>query len=485
MPVPNAALMTISLLPVPCLKTSSHAIGHNGYPRGDTQGVTGYSDERFIANRPSTRQNVPARQAGPELYRTRTETRGDVGKPSLYTLPQVSRRPVGAIPKNLVNSMSSQPSKVARLLDLLAFLSTRRFPVSGAELLSQLPGYRDSWVDGTPVHRDSVRRKFERDKRELRSLGVPLKVETKDGGEEFYYSLRDRDFYLPVLEIVEGTEPVSAHQDSSVWFSPGDLRMVVDGLRSVVELPGFPLRREARAALRKLTFDLVEAAGDDEFRVLHLPPFDPHHVRETLEKITASLEERRPLGFEYYTIGADRREDRTVHPRGLLYQGSRWYLVAWDPSRGAERLFRVDRMSRVEPKGSSPVPAFEIPADYSMDHLRRRDPWELGETEVEEVAVLFHAPLSLLAERNRWGEPVGTGEEQDMGLRTNLPGGGPSASAADVVGGAAIVRRFQVRSSGPFLRWILSLGGRARILAPTTLTEAAEAMRQRILEVHR
>lgn len=419
--------------------------------------------------------------AGPPLCRIRLGTRGDVGKPSLYTWPQVPRSGVGAIPTNPVHSMSSQPSKVARLLDLLAFLSTRRFPVSGAELLSQLPGYRDSWVDGTPLDRDSVRRKFERDKRELRSLGVPLKVETKDASEESLYSLRDRDFYLPVLEIVEGTEAVSTQRTSSIWFSPADLRMVVDGLRSVVELPGFPLRREARAALRKLTFDLAEATGDDEYRVVHLPPFDPHHVRETLEEITASLEERRPLGFEYYTIGADRREERSVHPRGLLYQGSRWYLVAWDPSRGAERLFRVDRMSQVHRDGSSPVPAFEIPADYSMDHLRRRDPWELGEAEVEEVDVLFRAPLSLLAERNRWGEPVESGEGYETASRDNLPGVLSEGAGAR----ALALRRFQVRSPGPFLRWILSHGGRARIVAPRSLTEAAEAMRQRVLEVHR
>ena len=373
---------------------------------------------------------------------------------------------------------------VLRLLDLMAFLSTRRFPVSGDTLLSSLPGYRDRWVDGTELDRKSVRRVFERDKKELRKLGVPLQMEIRDG-DEAYYSLRDRDFYLPVVRLLEETDTGGLRSEPSVGFLPGDLRVILKGLRQVAELPGFPLRLEARAALRKLTFDLVDGIADDPHRIVHLPPFDPHEVRGKLEMITTALAERRPLGFDYYAIGADRRERRTVHPRGLLYQGSRWYTVAWDPSRGGERLFRVDRMTEVELEhASGGGPVFEIPADYSLEHLRRREAWELGQAAGEEVDVLFRPPLSLLAERNRWGRPVGSlgGDGVDRPTTAVEETHGQVRGTGD---GPGAIRRFHVRSSGPFLRWVLSHGGRARIVAPQDLAQEAESMRRRILDLHR
>lgn len=364
--------------------------------------------------------------------------------------------------------MSSKPSKVVRLLDLLALLSTHRFPVSGEALLSKLPGYRDRWVHGTDVERVSVRRMFERDKRELRALGIPIKVQTELGSEEAFYSLRDRDFYLPVLRLlgnVAAQGPGPTQQGAALV--PRDLQMAVRGLQHVMEVPSFPLRREARSALRKLTFDLATGLSDADGRIVHLPPFDPLEVRGILESATEAISDRRPLLFDYYAIGADRRERRSVHPRGLLYQGSRWYLVAWDPSRGGERLFRVDRMSHVKLEGTTGgAPAFEIPADYRMDHLHRRDPWELGGEAGEDAEIEFLPPLSLLAERNGWGQAVAS---------RGLDGAAVSGT----------VRRFRVRSRGPFLRWLMTHGGKVRILAPTHLAEEAEIMRRRILEMHR
>ncbi|TVR64054.1 MAG: WYL domain-containing protein [Gemmatimonadales bacterium] len=363
--------------------------------------------------------------------------------------------------------MNSKPSKVVRLLDLLAFLSTRRFPVSGETLLSELPAYRVRWVHGTDMERDSVRRMFERDKQELRALGIPLRVETEPGNDEASYSLKYGEFYLPVLRLLGDAGPPGSASRRAAPLGPRNLQMMVEGLQHVMELPSFPLRREARSALRKLTFDLATGLADGDQRIVHLPPFDPLEIQDILESATEAILGRRPLGFDYYAIGADRQERRSVHPRGLVYQGSRWYLVAWDPTRGGERLFRVDRMSDVVMEGAgSGGAAFEIPADYGMDHLRRRDPWELGGEGVEDVDVEFLPPLSLLAERNGWGQAVAS------------DGQGAAESSGTV-------RRFRVRSSGPFLRWLMTHGEKVRIHTPTRLADEADDMRRRILEIHR
>ena len=71
-------------------------------------------------------------------------------------------------------------SKAERWLNLLAFLLDRRSPVPREEILSQVDDYKRDWRD--KAKRESVRRKFERDKQELKALGIaiepqPAKVE--------------------------------------------------------------------------------------------------------------------------------------------------------------------------------------------------------------------------------------------------------------------------------------------------------------------
>ena len=65
-------------------------------------------------------------------------------------------------------------SKTERWLNLLAFLSDRHYPVSREQILTEVEDYRTGWLTGDEVGRESVRRKFERDKRDLRDLGIVL-----------------------------------------------------------------------------------------------------------------------------------------------------------------------------------------------------------------------------------------------------------------------------------------------------------------------
>jgi hypothetical protein len=46
------------------------------------------------------------------------------------------------------------------------------------------------------------------------------------------------------------------------------------------------------------------------------------------------------------------------------------------------------------------------------------------------------------------------------------------------------VRTFQVRQVSPFLRWILSLEGRARIAGPTALTDGLRTLAREVLAVY-
>jgi hypothetical protein len=97
-------------------------------------------------------------------------------------------------------------SKTQRWLVLIAFMVRHRFPVSVEQIMEGVPAYTPKWSSESEKDRESVRRMFERDKDELRRLGMPL--ETLEYSIEYGtdkaegYVLSSRDFYLPYLRIV-------------------------------------------------------------------------------------------------------------------------------------------------------------------------------------------------------------------------------------------------------------------------------------------
>ncbi len=151
-----------------------------------------------------------------------------------------------------------------------------------------------------------------------------------------------------------------------------------------------------------------------------------------------------------------------MRPYGLLFKHSHWYLVAWDETREAERIFRVERMEgvRVNPQGPA-TPDYEMPSEPVLNAYRDRQAWELGEAvETVTAVVRFRFPTSLWAARNGYGVPVGEGE------------------------GGATLRQFEVRQPNPFLRWILSLEGGAVIEAPQSLKRALREMAKAVANLY-
>ena len=368
-------------------------------------------------------------------------------------------------------------SKTQRWLDLIAFLAVRRMPVAVEEIMEHVPSYAGDWRGGDETARASVRRKFERDKDELRELGIPIETveyRINYGLEQTQgYRLRGRDFYLPYLRLVSGDEerggPQAGASASGPDFElrPDEARAAVDALRRVGDLPSFPFRDEARSALRKLTFDLgpeVVREGAAGPPVRYLPPPGADDVRDRLKALSDALLRRKEVRFGYYGIHRDERSERRVHPYGLLFQDSHWYLVAWDLDREAMRVFRVARMDApdVNPRKAR-TPDYEVPDDFDLDDYAGRPPWSLPGQDDEPlvVDVRFAFPRSLWAERNRHGELV---EELE---------------------GGAHLRRFRVQDRGPFLRWILALGDEAAVVAPGALADELAAMGRRIADLHR
>lgn len=405
-------------------------------------------------------------------------------------------------------------SKVQRWLDLITYLIGRRFPVPVEDLMEGLPAYARDWVGGDQRARDSVRRKFERDKDELRDLGIPLETVTYSinyGAEEVQgYRISRSDFYLPYLKILKeggrglrspgtGTSPdagesglpgseAASHSgpaaaedavagsenlelfhiapDGSLELPREVAQDAMWGLKEVADLPAFPWAGAARSAFRKLTFDLDPEVlrGSSGKDVLFATPPATGPVSQHLETLSDALLRRKKATFAYHGIQRDAKTHREVRPFGLLFKNSHWYLVGWDETREAQRIFRVDRMDEVRVNPSAPAtPDYEMPDEPVLEAYRNREAWELGEAEeVIPALVRFSFPLSLWAERNGYGNLVhGAGE------------------------GGATVRQFEVRQPDPFLRWVLSLQGEAVIESPPSLTDAFHTLAQRVADLYR
>ena len=111
---------------------------------------------------------------------------------------------------------------------------------------------------------------FERDKVELRELGVPIESIGEEGSDESAYRLRAKEFYLPYLGIVSARgieQPTKVdrfgyHSLETLAFGPDELQAIVEAARLVSQVGDPVLADDARSAIRKLAFDLPLGAID-------------------------------------------------------------------------------------------------------------------------------------------------------------------------------------------------------------------------------
>ena len=351
-------------------------------------------------------------------------------------------------------------SKTQRWLDLVAALLVRRYGATFDQLTADVPGYRH---DGTPKGQASAKRTFERDKDELRALGVPIESEAFPGDENeaegHRYRLASSAFYLPFVSATAPGVSTPASPARGVGYGAlATVNLAFDELEALARAGdrarslGDPvLAMEAEEALRKLAFDQPLAVAADG--TVHVADAPPKPQRDTQQAISDALRRRKQLTFDYHSIARDQVGRRTAEPYGLVLQAGHWYLVARDTAASALRLFRVSRMRGAVARAQQPnTHDYVIPADFSLaEHARSREAWELGDGDAMDVVVRFR--------------------EVTGALRAAL-------ALGVAVRGKPGHRRFRVRRPAAFVRWLLSFAGTATPVAPPSLVaEWASAAR--------
>lgn len=344
-------------------------------------------------------------------------------------------------------------AKTARWLDLVAYLLRHHWPVTREEVFQHVGGY-----DGEP---ESARRKFERDKDELRALGIEIEtvpLRRQEGDEPASgYQLRPRGAYLPYFELTDAGATERPYRGlDRLALSAGEVGILDRATQALAQQAGTPLAQAAASARRKLAFDLPLERETVE-RILALPL--PRHAQHSLAVLQEALVERVAVACRYYTMSRGVEGDRVIEPWGLLFQWSRWYCVGLARDRTEPRLFRVDRM-RDTRKLLGTDAAFQVPDGFDVRDYAGRSPWEFGEGGPVVVAVRFGFPES------RWVVNRGVGRD---------------VSGDD--SGAAVLE-FQVRDTDAFLRWLLSFGRQAEIVEPAGLGESLAGLRAEVAALY-
>ena len=230
--------------------------------------------------------------------------------------------------------------KAERLLNLLIMLLVQRHYVSKGRIRSIL--YPDS-------SDEAFEKMFERDKDDLRSIGVPIEVGQMDAyfDDEPGYRVRPDELQLPRIELA-ADEAAVIGLATRVW---GHARLAEATTEAVRKLTAFGLPVDVSA------LDIVEPR-----LVAEEPSFDV---------FWEASQERTPVEFEYLRSGQSEPATRHLQPWGVVRYSGRWYAVGFDTDRGEERIFRLSRVQGQARRSGSPA-SYDIPADVDIRAVTRR-----------------------------------------------------------------------------------------------------------------
>ncbi|HEX6448656.1 MAG TPA: WYL domain-containing protein [Trebonia sp.] len=219
--------------------------------------------------------------------------------------------------------------RTERLLSIVVLLLSARRYLTADEIRAAVHGY--------PEAGEAFKRMFERDKEELRDLGIPLETGlTSPLDDEVGYRISRQDYALPEIRL-EPDEAAVLGIAARVWQSAS-------------------LAGAAAGALLKL-----KAAGMED-EPGKTPGIEPRLTTQepAFGPLWEAVRDRRPVTFTYRASGRSQVSKRTLEPWGVVNRRGHWYVAGHDRDRDATRVFRLSRIEgavkMAGPAGSVTVP---------------------------------------------------------------------------------------------------------------------------------
>ncbi len=219
--------------------------------------------------------------------------------------------------------------KTERLLGLVVCLLSSPRYLTAVQIRAAVPGYPESF--------EAFKRMFERDKEELRELGIPLETGFNSAGEdEAGYRIPRQAYVLPEIRL-EPDEAAVLSLAARVWRQ--------------AELAG-----AAAGALLKLRAAGVDAEETAETGI------EPRLLagEAAFGPLWEAVRDRRPVTFAYRAAGRSEPQQRHLQPWGVVNRHGRWYVAGHDTDRDAARVFRLSRIEG-DVRFSGPAGSVSVP----------------------------------------------------------------------------------------------------------------------------
>lgn len=219
--------------------------------------------------------------------------------------------------------MPAAVSNEERLFSLVLALLATETGLTKADILSSVQGYRQRYrMSGGNA---SLERQFERDKEDIRDLGVPLEsieLPADQGAVQYTrYRIPKGEYDLP----------------ADVTFTPQEIALL--DLAALAWREG-SLSGESRRALMKLRSLGIES---EEPLIGFAPRLRARDV--AFDPMRAAIERRHVVAFGYLKPGEDRVRRRRVAPLALVQFGGRWHVHGTDLSAKGRRTFLLSRIT--------------------------------------------------------------------------------------------------------------------------------------------
>ena len=225
--------------------------------------------------------------------------------------------------------------KTERLVNLtIALLATKRY-ITKSEIFRTVDGYEGS--------DKSKERMFERDKDDLRNLGIEIEVGSFDPlfEDESGYRIKPENYQFQLGEV-NAQEITLLSLAAEAWR-------------------GESMGPSALSALNKLHAIGIES---DTELLLNLAPAIITQD-ENLAVAISAITSKTVLSFTY--LNEDLQpQSRVLEPYAVTSRYGHWYIFGEDLDRKAQRIFRLDRISgALKLQGRSG--AYEIPTDVDVN----------------------------------------------------------------------------------------------------------------------